>query len=374
MACRSLLVLIPPLLLLVALACGGGQKAPSPVSTDSLIIALDDEHEGTTSALLTLIDVSTGEIVAQLTSGYQTWALYRPSASELLVSDFEGDDFQGRLRVYDIADLSQARWSIDLTDRAAATGYGPFWGLSRDERYLYYTVHPRNDEGEPQRLANVVGIVDLEARREVVRAEMPGFCPMFLQSGDSDVLALCGNRRSLVSVTPEGSVSTIAGPLPAFTPAPDPRGFWRSPVYGGVYGDGGAFLAYGNGDVVFADSDQPAANLLPSGDLRLWGSGVWGSGEWHLDDDRVLFAVGPTESESSTGILFDTLIVFDPADPLSPARFSLPGGITHAAPLDANRVALLDSAVSTIYLLDLASGEMTGELEAPSGAKWLVGP
>ena len=255
-----------------------------------------------------------------------------------------------------------------MRDRGAATGYGPYWGLSHDERYLYYVVHPRDDEGELQRLANRIGIVDLQARREVARAEMPGFCPALTPVGEADVLALCGNRRSLVSVTPEGSVSTLAGPLPAFTPAPDPRGFWRSPVFGGVYDDGGAFLVYGNGDVVFADSDQPAANLLPSEDLRLWGSG-----EWRLDDDRVLFAVGPTEPESYTGILFDSLIVFDPADPLSPARFSLPGGITHAVPLDANRVALLDSAGGTIYLLDLASGEVTGELQAPSDTRWLIG-
>ncbi len=106
----------------------------------------------------------------------------------------------------------------------------------------------------------------------------------------------------------------------------------------------------------------------------MWGSGVWGSGEWRLDDDRVLFAVGPTEPENYTGILFDTLIVFDPADPLTSARFSLPGGITHATPLNDDRVALLDGSAGTIHLLDLISGEVTGELEAPPGAKWLIGP
>jgi hypothetical protein len=192
--------------------------------------------------------------------------------------------------------------------------------------------------------------------------------------GESDVLALCGGRRSLVSLTPDGSVSTLAGPLPAFTPAPDPRGFWHNPIHGQVYGDGGAFLAYGNGDVVFSDSEQPATNLLASEDLRLWGSGVWGSGGWHLDDHRVLLAVGPTEPETPTGVSFDGLIVFDPADSLNPARFSLPEGITHATPLGADRVALLDSVGATIYLLDLASGKVTGELMAPSGARWLIAP
>ena len=371
---RSLLVLIPPLLLLVALACGEGQQAPPQASSaEDLLIALDDEHEGT-NALLTLIELPTGDTLGELASGYQTWALFRPSAAELLVSDLDGDDFKGRLRVYDVADLGEAKWSIDLLDRGAATGYGPYWGLSHDERYLYYVVHPRDEEGEPQRLANRIGIVDLEARREVARTETPGFCPALTPLGESDVLALCGNRLSLVSVTPEGSVSTLAGPLPAFTPAPDPRGFWRNPIHGAVYSDGGAFLAYGNGDVVFADSEQPTTNLLPSGDRRLWGSGVWGNGEWRLDGGRVLFAVGPTEPETYTGILFDTLIVFDSADPLSPARFSLPAGITHATPLDANRVALLDSVGGAIYLLDLTSGEVTGKLKAPSGAKWLIAP
>jgi hypothetical protein len=362
-------------LLVLTLACEKEQEAPAqPFSTENVLIALDDEREGATSALLTLIDLSTGETVGELTSGYQTWAVFRPSAGELLVSDLEGPDFQGRLLVYDIADLGSPEWSIDLPDRGAAKGYGPFWGLSRDARYLYYTVHPRNDEGEPQRLANVVGIVDLEARREVVRAEMPGFCPAMMPLGESDVLALCGNGRSLVSVTPNGSVSAIAGPLPAVTPAPDPRGFWHNPVHGGLYGDGGAFIAYGNGDVVFAGSELPTTNLLPSRNLRLWGSGVWGSGEWRLDDGRVLFATGPTEPHTQTGILFETLIVFDPVDPLSPARFDLPDGITHATPLNANRVALLDTVGQTIYVLDLASGEVTGELRAPSGARWLVGP
>jgi hypothetical protein len=361
-------------LLVLALACGQEQEAPpQPFSADSVLIALDDEHEGT-NALLTLIDLSTGETVGELTSGYQTWALFRPSAGELLVSDLEGGDSQGRLRVYDIADLGSPKWSIDLTDRAAATGYGPFWGLSRDERYLYYVVHPRDEEGQPQRLANRIGIVDLEARREVARTETPGFCPALTPLGESDVLALCGGRRSLVSLTPDGSVSTLAGPLPAFTPAPDPRGFWHNPIHGQVYGDGGAFLAYGNGDVVFSDSEQPATNLLASEDLRLWGSGVWGSGGWHLDDHRVLLAVGPTEPETPTGVSFDGLIVFDPADSLNPARFSLPEGITHATPLGADRVALLDSVGATIYLLDLASGKVTGELMAPSGARWLIAP
>ena len=99
-------------LLLLTLSCGGGQKAPPLASTDNLIIALDDEHEGAASALLTLIDLSTGETVGELTSGYQTWALFRPLAGELLVSDLEGEDFQARLNVYDIADLGSPKWTL----------------------------------------------------------------------------------------------------------------------------------------------------------------------------------------------------------------------------------------------------------------------
>ena len=363
-------------LLLLILSCGGGQKPPPPVSTENLIIALEDEHEGTTSALLTLIDLSTGNTVSELTSGYQTWALFRPSAGELLVSDLGGDDFQARLNVYDIADLGSPEWSIDLPVRAVGITYQPAMALSESERYLYYLARVSPCREGAQCDVYFIGVIDLEARRIIASAAMPPRCgyAAVVPFGDEDGLVLCFARRDLVRVTPQGGGLVVEDSLSAVTPAPSSFGFWRGPVYGGGYGVGRYFMAYGNGDVVFADSDQPAANLLPSEDLRLWGSGVWGSGEWRLDDDRVLFAVGPTEPESSTGILFDSLIVFDPADPLNPARFSLPGGITHAVPLDANRVALLDSAGGTIYLFDLASGEMTGELEAPRDTRWLISP
>lgn len=361
---------------LVALtfACGDQEAPPRPLSTNNLIIALDDEHEGTTDALLTLIDLSSGKTVATLRSGYQTWALFRPSAGELLVSDLGGPDSQGRLRVYDIADLSSPKWTLPLQDRAAFIGYGPAMVLSGDERVLYYLVHTRDGEGQSEGQARRIGIVGLDERREIASAELPGSCAALMPLGEADVLALCPNRRGLVSITPDGSVSKVAGPLPASTRAKDPRGFWRSPVYGDVYGDGGAFIAFGNGDVVFSDSRRPVVNLLPPGDVRLWGSGVWSSGEWHLDNHRALFAIGPTEPETQTGILFDSLIVFDPDDPLDPRRFDLPQGITHATPLDTDRVALLDSADATLYMFDLASGEVTGELQVPPGTRWLVGP
>jgi hypothetical protein len=356
-------------------ACGDGGSAPvAPSSSDGdLLIALDDRYQGS-NALLTVLDVHTGETVAQFTSGYQTWALFRPSAGELLVSDLVGDDLQGRLRVYDIATTDSPKWTLPLQDRAAFTEYAPAIALSGDERYLYYVVHDRDEEGQTEGLPRRIGIVDLDEGREIARAELPAYCYALAPLGEVDVLALCGRERDLVSVTPDGSVSTLTEPLPAQTQAPDASVFWYRPVHGDVYGDGRAFIAYANGDVIFSDSEQSTTNLLPSGDRRLWGSAVWGSGEWHLDDDRALLAIGPAQPATETGIGFDTLILFDPADPRDPQQSELPPGITHATPLDAGRVALLDSAGGTIYLFDLASGQVTKELQAPSGTRWLVGP
>lgn len=367
MALARLMVAIPPLFLLFALACDGGKEAPPQTSSADLLIGLDYEHEGTANSLLALIDLPTGETLAQIDSGYQTWALLRSSTGELLVSDLAGADFQGRLRVYDIDDLGAPKWSLGMPERAAAIGYGPFWGLSDDERYLYYTVHPRDENGEAQQLANVVGIVDLEERREVARAGMPGFCPALMPLGGSDVLGLCGDRRSLVSVAPDGSVSTVAGPLAAFTLAPDPSGFWRSPVYGDINPDGDAFMAFGNGDVVFTNADQPPVNLIQSGELRLWGRPAW-----RLDDDRPLFAVGPAYPDDSSGYLLDHVIAFDRADPVDSSQCRLPAGTTDLAPLGGDRLALLEPATEAIHLFDMSNCEVTEELEAPPGTNWLI--
>lgn len=363
------MVAIPPLFLLFALACDGGKEAPPQASSADLIIGLDYEHEGTANSLLALIDLPTGDTLARIDSGYQTWALLRPSTGELLVSDLAGADFQGRLRVYDIDDLNAPKWSLEMPERAAAIGYEPFWGLSGDERYLYYVVHPRDEDGEPQRLADVVGIVDLKEQREVARAEMPGFCPILKALGESSILGLCGGRRSLVSVAPDGSVSAVAGPITAFTLAQDSSAFWRSPVYADVYGDGEAFMAFGNGDIVFTDADRPPINLVQSGELRLWGHPAW-----RLDDGRPLFAVGPAYPDDSSGYLLDRVMAFDRADPMNSSQCSLPPGTIDLAPLGADRLALLEPATEAIHLFDMSNCEVTEELRAPPGTNWLIGP
>ena len=358
-------------LLLLTLSCGGGQKAPPPVSTDNLIIALDDEHEGTVSALLTLIDVSTGDTVGELTSGYQTWALLRPSAGELLVSDIEDEDFQARLNVYDIADLGSPEWSIDLPDRAVGTIYQLAMSLSADEHYLYYLARVGPCREGAQCDVYFIGVIDLETRRIIASAALPPRCgyAAVVPFGDEDGLALCFARRDLVRVTPQGGGLVVEDSLRAVTTAPSSFGFWRSPVFGGVYGVGRYFMAFGNGDVVFSEAERSPINLLTSEGLRLWGGP-----QWRLDDEVVLFAAGPAFPEDSVGYVLDTLIVFDAIDAPRTQWLSLPPNVTHLAPIDAGTVALLEANTGTIYLFDLASGEVSGELEAPPDTRWLVGP
>ncbi len=315
-------------LLLLTLSCGGGQKVPPPVSMDNLIIALDDEHEGTTSALLTLIDVSTGETVAQLTSGYQTWALFRPSAGELLVSDFEGDDFQGRLRVYDIADLGSPKWTLPMRDRGAAIGYAQAMALSNDELYLYYAIHTRDERGEPAAgYARLIGIIDLEARREIDRVELP---------------LGCGGYKTLTAIETSGAE---------------------------------VFCPPGRTVTVSADS---AVSEVSAAGLPSWASepavvtGCFGPGltaPCRLDDGRRVLAQR-SGGEDNT---LNRLLVYSGTNSEDVQTLDLREGIVDFALVESGTVALLEES-GTIYLVDLASGEVTGELKAPSGAKWLIGP
>ncbi len=66
-------------------------------------------------------------------------------------------------------------------------------------------------------------------------------------------------------------------------------------------------------------------------------------------------------------------MVYKETNPEDAQTLDLGEGIVDFAPVDATTVAPLDES-GTVYLLDLASGDVTGEVQAPPGTKWLVGP
>ncbi len=319
-----LLAAVPSLLLLTSLACGDGQTPPRTSTLEGTLIALDES-----TASLTLLDVSSGDTIASFgLAGYQTWALYRPSAGELVVSDLEGDDFQGRLRVYDIADLSEAKWTLAMRDRGAATGYAQAMALSNDERYLYYAIHTRDERGEPAAgHARLIGIIDLEARREIDRVELP---------------LGCGGYKTLTAIETSGAQ--------VFCP---PN--WT----------------------VTVSADSAVSEVSPAG-LPSWASepavvtGCFGPGltaPCRLDDGRRVLAQR-SGGEDNT---LNRLLVYSGTNSEDAQTLDLREGVVDFALVESGTVALLEES-GTIYLVDLASGEVTGELEAPSGARWLVGP
>lgn len=315
-------------LLVMILACGEGREAPSQPSAENLLIALDDEHEGTTDAVVALIDLPSGETVGELTSGYQTWALVRPSASELLVSDLAGEEFQGRLQVYDVADLGEAKWTLPMRDRGAATGYAQAMALSNDERYLYYAIHTRDERGEPAAgYARLIGIIDLEARREIDRVELPLGCGGYKTLSPiagSSAQVFCPPNRT-VTVTPDGAVSEVSSAgLPSWASEPA--------VVTGCFGPG------------------LTAPCL-------------------LDDGRRMLA-RRSGGEDNT---LNRLLVYSETDPENARTLDLREGIVDFALVDSTTVALLEES-GTIYLFDLASGEVAGELQAPQGTRWLIWP
>ena len=329
----------------IATACDAGASSSSTASASepSFVIAVDDQYSGDRSSLVTLIDLSTGETLAQVTAGDRPWPLFRPSTGELLVSDFGGRDFKPRLRVFDIQDTSAPKWTIRLPNRAASTLWAPAWALSADGRYLYYAARP-----PPDQYPNWIGIIDLDSGRSTGRARLPLGCGGYktLTAIDGSKAQVFCSARRFVTVDPAGAVSD--------------------------------FAPYSWPEEAIASIARPTAPPSPGLSRPLWRPpdplirGCTGAGSrlpCPLSESRRLLSYRPPEAHSLSGLL-----VYDEEQPADAQRYDLPGGITHLTPVDANTVALLNGDNSTIYLFDLATGWIRKELPAPSGTDWLVGP
>ena len=329
----------------VATACDAG-ASPSPAASSSepdFVITVGHQYSGGRGSLVTLIDLSTGETLAQVTAGDRPWPLFRPSSGELLVSDFGGPDFKPRLRVFDIQDTSAPKWTMRLPNRAASTLWAPAWALSADERYLYYAARP-----PPDQYPNWIGIIDLDSGGLIDRARLPLGCGGYktLTAVDGSKAQVFCSARRFVTVDPAGAVSDFAPfswpeeaiaslARPTATPSPGlSRSPWR-PAYPLIRGCTGA------------------GSRLPC----------------PLSESRRLLSYQPPEGHSLSGLL-----VYDEEQPADAHLYDLPGGITHLTPVNATTVALLNGNSATIYLFDLGTGSIRKELSAPPGTHWLVGP
>ncbi len=322
-------------LLVLALACGKGQEAPpQPFSAESVLIALDP-----TTASVVAINVLSGETIANARVGVNgnTWALFRADAGELLISDLEGDDFQGRLRIFDLEDTGAPIQTIPMPDRNVSTVWAQAMALSGDERYLYYTARVVEEK-----YPHWIGIIDLITGEEVARPELPVGCgqyPTIAAIDRSNVEVFCPANR-FVTVDPKGNVSELM-PFPLPTEA-------------------------------LKSLSEPTPSVVRTGRDEVIVHGCLGPGRTvpcRLDDNRRILAYSPWDAHSLAG-----LMIYSEEDPTDVQQFELPDGIVHFTPVDASTVALLEANTGMIYLLDLASGKVTRELQAPSGTRWLIGP
>ncbi len=293
-----------------------------------------------TTGSLAVINVATGESIAIASVGFagdQTWALLRHSTRELLVSDIEVLRYQARLRIFDLEDTGAPKQTIPMPDRDVGHGWAQAMALSEDERYLYYSARVL-EEKHPR----WIGIIDLNTGKEVARPELPVGCgqsPTLTSVDRSSAQVFCPPSR-FVTVDPTGNVSQL-------TPFPLPTEALES-------------------------LSEPTPSVVRTGRDDVIVHGCLGPGRTipcRLDDNRRILAYSPWDAHSLTG-----LMIYSEEDPTDVQQFELPDGIVHFTPVDAGMVALLEANTGTIYLLDLASGEVTGELEAPSGTRWLVGP
>ncbi len=327
---RNIIVVTSLIALGAAAACADGgskQVTPSATTTDddsvgavpNILIAVDDDP-----SLLTLIDLSSEETIAQVNAGYHPWPLLRPSAGELLVADIGGPDFEGRLSVFDIDDASEPKWTMRLPGRAVSTGWVPAWALSADERYVYYSRHAPGEQ-----YPSLIGIIDLDAGGLVDNVRLPRGCGGYkalMAAGPSGARVVCSSGR-FVTVEPDGAVSGLAS-----LPLPEEARPFLGPVVEGCSSQGRGV----------------PCSLNESGRLL---------GFRHL-----------------SGHTLSNLLAYDEARPDDIRHYALPEGITDFAPVSASTVALLAGNDAMIQLLDLKSGQITDELPAPEGTNWLVGP
>lgn len=314
-------------LLAAAAACSDSELAPpeeTGFTEDRFLITLSGGSP-LGPEVVSLFDLSNSKVVAEAPGGYQTWALYRESANELLVSTVGGEPFTGHLTVYDVADTSSPVWTIVMADRSQSTILAPAWALSEDERYLYYASRPST-----QQYAQLIKVIDLDLRGEIARARLSTNCDgykILAPSGQSDARVLCASAK-VVTVSPAGAVSTIETlPLP-----------------------------------------QEAMSSIVNAKFRGC-SGIGLTFPCVLGEHRRLMAYSLRSSHSLGG-----LVIYKTDEPSDYRIYQLRSGFIHFAPVGLTHAALLEAETSDIYLLDFATGRTELAFQAPPETHWMFAP
>lgn len=267
------------------------------------------------------------------------------------------------LRVVDLQNGLSTKIDIPLRDRIEYTVFSPGLELSQDELYVYYLKRTSCSPG-PLCDDYSVGVIDLEAGREVASSSLPRNCgfALLMPQGASSVLAMCPEIGSLFQITSVGATVPVA----AFKRPPREgagEGALAWPIYGGVVDDT-YYMIFDDGTAQFqsrAGTDILKVDLPPQGDLRF--NGIH---RWRLDDQRAILGFSEDADEVMTGA-----ILFDASVPGLPRILRLPLGTRYLAPMGSGKIAALHQG--EVSLIELNTGlETAGPFEAPPGSQWLL--
>lgn len=369
---------------LLASACAGSQRGDNPTATQT------PERQATSQALviginqtggpLSLIDPLAGVVIGSVDSGYTPEVLHRRTSRQLLVSQAFGPGpaqaDESSLALFDLEDSSSPSAIIPMPGRPSYIVYSPHAVLSRDEHYLYYpratSICPEGGDGAVCTEWSI-GIIDLEAERQVAQAEtgLVGCAPRIQvdpQAGET-ALVICGSvARTSVEFTPDAVRLLRVGPdgatseIEAF-PGRRTANWIKSVLYAGLRADGTYFAVYNDGAVFDAGSEEAVADLLPEED----GQFGFNTGA-ALGSKRFLLAFGARFNHTFSGI-----VLLNAAAPEDARTFDLPFSFQHVAPLDERRVALLHGDGIEVSVLDTETGSISHAMTLPESVEWLSG-
>jgi hypothetical protein len=335
-------------------------------SVADLALAIASSPDTQAVSWVRLLDLSNGQLLGTVQVGYNPMAVLRKSKAELLVSDVTVEargKARSILRVLDLQNGLSTKAEIPLPNRIEYTIFSPGLALSQNEFYAYYLKRASCSPG-PLCDEYSVGVIDLEAGKEVASASLPRNCGFALLTprGASTVLAMCPEISSLFEITPAG----VTTPLASFTRPPREaagEGVLAWPIYGGVVNNT-HYMIFDDGTAQFqsgAGTDILKVDLLPQRNLRF--NGIQ---RWQLDDQRAILGFSEDAGEVMTGA-----ILFDASVPALPRILRLPLGTGYLAPMGSSKIAALHQG--GVSVIDLNTGlETAGPFEAPPGSQWLL--
>lgn len=254
---------------------------------------------------LEVIDRSSGVLLGSIELSYRPFALLRPAAQEILVSDRPASTGKTRLLIFDASTLGQLRLKreLPLPDRALYTDYGGQMALSSNQRFLFYPAVSAHCAGETNACdAWSVGIVDLDTSAGSL-ANLPTGCGWPHLAADSfpdTALATCSSGASF-SVA--GSTAASAAVLaPSALPRETEKVFGpraASAEFSVTAPGGRRVTVYSEGSAVIeGPAETPVVvRAVPDG-MRLYAAGE----VFQVDAARLLIPYGKYLDEVPAGV------------------------------------------------------------------------